>query len=157
MSEIARGRCSCGEVSYALTDTPLIVHACHCTWCQRETGSAFAFNGWIEWSNITLLTGSPVDQTLESESGRGQIISRCPSCKVAVWSLYHLGHQFRFVRLATLDDPTLFAPDAHIYTSTKLPWVHLSDDIPAFPEFYNPREFWSEDTKKRHKTALARG
>jgi len=154
MTEIARGRCSCGEVTYALTDTPLIVHVCHCTWCQRETGTAFAFNGWIEASKVDVLTGEPVDQSLPSASGKGQIVSRCPTCKVALWSQYHGGRHFRFVRLGTLEDPTAFAPGVHIFTSSKHPWVTIPDDVPAFPEFYRPKEVWSHDSQVRYKAAL---
>ena len=36
------GRCTCGSIRYRLTSRPLIVHACHCRWCQRETGMSFA-------------------------------------------------------------------------------------------------------------------
>jgi hypothetical protein len=36
------GGCDCGEVRYRLTTRPLIVHCCHCRWCQRESGTAFA-------------------------------------------------------------------------------------------------------------------
>ncbi|NNF92548.1 MAG: aldehyde-activating protein, partial [Boseongicola sp.] len=43
-----KGRCACGDVQYEMRDRPLFVHCCHCTWCQRETGSAFALNAMIE-------------------------------------------------------------------------------------------------------------
>ncbi len=155
MSKIASGRCTCGEITYRLTAPPLITHACHCTWCQRETGTAFALNGWIEWTNINLMSGSPADITLPSASGKGQIVSRCPTCQIAVWSQYASGPAFRFVRLGTLDDPTLFAPDVHIFTSTKLPWVQIPEDTPAYPEFYNPKEVWSAESQARRKAALA--
>jgi hypothetical protein len=42
------GGCSCGAIRYELTNTPLIVHACHCRDCQRITGSGFVINIWIE-------------------------------------------------------------------------------------------------------------
>ncbi|MDZ4095973.1 MAG: GFA family protein, partial [Paracoccaceae bacterium] len=43
-----QGHCTCGAIRYCLTEPPLFVHACHCTWCQRETGTAFAVNAMIE-------------------------------------------------------------------------------------------------------------
>ena len=155
MTHIAKGRCSCGEVQYALTEAPLIVHCCHCTYCQRETGSAFAVNGWIEWNRIELLAGSPVDITLPSESGRGQIVSRCPTCQVMVWSQYGAGPKFRFVRLGTLNDPAQFPPEVHIFTSTKQPWVELPKDLPAYPEFYRRSTTWREESLQRREAALA--
>ena len=157
MTHIANGRCTCGSVRFALTDTPLIVHACHCTWCQRETGTAFALNGWIEWSCIDILEGTLIDQTLPSESGGGQIVSRCPSCHVVLWSQYGSGPKFRFVRMGTLENPEDFPPDVHIFTSTKLPWLKLPENVPAFPEFYRRSEVWREDSLRRREAALAEG
>lgn len=157
MAQRATGRCTCGACRYALTAQPLIVHACHCSWCQRETGTAFALNGWIEAKHVVLDSGETVDQTLPSESGTGQIVSRCADCQVVLWSVYGSGPVFRFVRLGTLDDPGLFPPDVHIFTSTKLPWVQLPDDVPAFPEFYRRSEVWRPESLERRKAALAEG
>ena len=53
------GGCTCGEVRYRMETAPLIVHCCHCHWCQRETGSAFALNALIEADRVTLLKGEP--------------------------------------------------------------------------------------------------
>lgn len=47
-----QGRCTCGGVRYRLRDRPLFVHGCHCTWCQRETGSAFEMNAMIEMALV---------------------------------------------------------------------------------------------------------
>ena len=52
------GGCACGAVRYALTAEPLIVHACHCTDCQRLTGGPFVINAWIEKTEVGLLSGS---------------------------------------------------------------------------------------------------
>lgn len=38
------GRCTCGAIRYRIIQKPLFVHSCHCTWCQRESGTAFALN-----------------------------------------------------------------------------------------------------------------
>src|SRR5262252_11246370 len=52
-----RGGCSCGHVRYQLLDAPMRVHCCHCTDCQRHTGSAFVLNAIIETSAIKILRG----------------------------------------------------------------------------------------------------
>lgn len=54
----AQGGRTCRAVRYRLTDTPLFVHRCHCRWCQRESGSAFALNAMIEVDRLTLLAGT---------------------------------------------------------------------------------------------------
>ena len=82
------GGCGCGGVRYRLAAAPLFVHCCHCRWCQRETGSAFALNALIESDRVTLLNGDPEVVNTPSLSGKGQKIWRCPECRVAVWSNY---------------------------------------------------------------------
>ncbi len=55
----AEGGCVCLAVRYGLTSPPLFTHACHCRWCQRETGSAFVLNAMIETARVVLPPGVP--------------------------------------------------------------------------------------------------
>jgi hypothetical protein len=138
-----------------MTSKPLFVHCCHCTWCQRETGTAFALNAMIEADRVELLQGEIEVVNTPSNSGKGQKISRCPRCRVAVWSNYSGGGDaVRFVRVGTLDDPGRFPPDIHIFTSTKQPWVQLPQGTPAVPEFYKASEYWPPERLER-RAALA--
>ena len=161
MSEEAKpeieGGCGCGTVRYRLKAKPIIVHCCHCSWCQRESGAAFAVNAFIEATQVELLRGEPVPSTLPSLSGKGQTVWRCPDCGVTVWSNYAgAGSKFNFVRVGTLDDPSRAPPDIHIYTSTKQPWVILPEGVPAVPEFYKPADIWPAEGLARFKAARAR-
>src|SRR5262249_19018848 len=120
------GGCDCRHVRYRMTSAPLIVHCCHCRWCQRESGASFALNAMIESDRVQLLGQEPELIDTPSASGKGQKIARCPRCRVAVWSHYAGGGPiFRFVRVGTLDNPDLLPPDVHIFTSSKQPWVVL--------------------------------
>lgn len=151
-----KGGCSCGEVRYALRDTILITHACHCTWRQRETGAAFAINAVIETSKVDLLSGRPMEVMTPSLSGRGQVIVRCPTCCVAIWSHYPTaGKRAAFVRVGALDQPHDVRPDVHIFTSTKRPWVVLPEGAQAFAEFYNPADVWSGNMLARWGAMMA--
>jgi hypothetical protein len=150
------GRCTCGAVRYRLKTKPIFVHCCHCTWCQRETGSAFAVNAMIEASQVELLQGKLTQTTLPSLSGKGQVFWRCADCGVTVWSNYvGAGPNIHFVRVGTLDDPSRAPPDIHIYTSTKQPWVVVPDGIPAVPEYYKPADYWPAHSLARFKAARA--
>lgn len=153
-AQTVEGGCTCGRVRYRMTAPPMIVHCCHCTWCQRETGSAFVINAMVEADRIEVLSGSLEVIDTPSESGRGQKIHRCPDCKVAVWSNYAgAGDAMNFVRVGTLDHPDRFPPDIHVFTSSKLPWVKLPAEVPAVPEFYRFKEHWSEENIERYKAA----
>jgi hypothetical protein len=152
-----QGGCACRHVRFRLEAMPIVVHCCHCRWCQRETGSAFALNAVLEADRVVLLADEPEVVLTPSESGRGQRIARCPDCRVAVWSNYpQAGEAFRFVRVGTLDDPDRLPPDIHIYTASKQPWVVLPAGSRAVEGFYNPKEVWSPDAMARWLTQKAR-
>jgi hypothetical protein len=53
------GGCTCRQIRYRLIGTPLIVHACHCRWCQRETGTAHALNALYEADRVVHTAGEP--------------------------------------------------------------------------------------------------
>ena len=157
MPDALTGRCTCGEVAYRLTDVPILTNTCHCSWCQRQTGSAFAINGMIETDKIEITQGAPVAVDLPSPSGAGQRVMRCPTCQVALWSQYLVSSPtLAYVRLGTLDDPGQIAPDVHIYTSTKQDWVELDPKVPAYEGFYRPSEVLPPDRYKRFKAAIGR-
>lgn len=148
------GGCTCGQVRYKMQASPLIVHCCHCSWCQRQSGSAFAVNALIEADRVEITKGAVDNTTIESLGGSGQRFSRCPTCKVAVWSEYlvmtgGITDMVYFIRVGTLDTPGYLPPDVHIYTSTKQPWIGLPRDALVFDESYNADETWAPDSLKR--------
>lgn len=149
------GGCTCRFVRYRMTFKPLFVHSCHCRWCQRESGSSFALNALIEANRVQLLQGEVEIVDTPSNSGKGQKISRCPKCRVAVWSNYAGGGDTtRFVRVGTLEDPGGCPPDIHIYTASKQPWVVIPPAMPAVAEYYRASERWPPESLER-RAALA--
>jgi len=151
------GGCTCRYVRYRMTIRPLFVHCCHCRWCQRETGSAFALNAMIESDRVELTHGEVEVIDTPSNSGKGQRIARCPKCRVAVWSHYAGGGDaVRFVRVGTLDEPDRCPPDVHIFTMSKQPWVVLPPGAPAFHEYYKSSELWPAASLARREALLAK-
>jgi len=149
------GACTCGAVQYRLNDRPLVVHCCHCTWCQRETGSAFVINALIESDRLEVSQGKVEKIDTPSASGKGQVIVRCAACHVSVWSHYAtLRDSMSFVRVGTLDNPDHLPPDVHIFTSTKLPWVKLPEGTPSFAKYYDRKDVWTEEALGRRKKLL---
>lgn len=151
------GCCTCRAVRYRMRSGPLFVHACHCRWCQRETGSAFALNAMIETERVELLGEAPELVPTPSESGQGQKIARCPHCRVAVWSHYAgAGDAVAFVRVGTLLEPDRLPPDIHIFTASKQPWLVLPAGTPAVPEYYDRTAYWPSASLERRAALLAR-
>jgi hypothetical protein len=149
------GRCTCGAVRYRMETAPMFVNCCHCTWCQRETGTAFALNAMIEAERVVVIAGEVERAATPSNSGLGQQIARCPACKVALWSNYSgAGEAVRFVRVGTLDEPSRLPPGIHIFTSTKQPWVVLPEGTPAVPEYYDREQYWPRESLERRERML---
>ncbi len=154
MSVPREGGCGCGAVRYRLTSEPLFVNCCHCLNCQRQTGSAFVINVLIEADRVELLAGEPQVVAVPRSGGKKQKIWRCPTCQVAVFSQYTSRH-VRFVRAGTLDDPATVAPDVHIFTRSKLPWVTLPDSVPAFKVYYDTQKLWPAASLERLEALVA--
>ena len=158
-TDVHDGGCACGNVRFRMESRPLIVHCCHCSWCQRQNGSAFAVNALVEADRVHLLQGHVVDVEVPSPSGANQRIARCPNCQVAVWSYYlvmfgGIGELVRFIRVGTLDDPSRLQPDVHIFTESKQPWVTLPQDALVVEEYYVTEEVWSKKSLERRAALL---
>lgn len=147
------GGCDCQRVRYRMLTRPLIVHCCHCRWCQRETGTSFALNAVIESDRVESLRQQPTLVDTPSASGDGQRIARCPDCGIAVWSHYSgAGPLVKFVRVGTLDDPDRLPPDIHIYTDSKQRWVVIPPGVPSVAAFYDREQYWSADSLARRRS-----
>jgi hypothetical protein len=156
-TRFADGGCTCRQVRYRMATKPLFVHCCHCSWCQRETGASFALNAMIESERVQLLQGEVELVDTPSNSGKGQLVARCPQCHVALWSHYAgAGKAVSFVRVGTLDEPALLPPDVHIFTATKQPWVVLPPDTPAVAEYYKASELWPAESLARRAALMAK-
>ncbi len=145
------GGCACGAIRYKLGAPPLIVHACHCHDCQRITGSAFVINLWIEREFVEAGV-APNSFRLTAGTGKPHDVFFCEKCGAYLWSFYHAAPgDALFVRAGTLDQPEKVKPDVHIFTRSKLPWLRLPKDVPAFETFYKIDEVWSPASKERLK------
>jgi hypothetical protein len=111
----------------------------------------------IEADRVELLQGAVEVVNTPSSSGKGQKVSRCPTCRVAVWSNYAgAGDSTRFVRVGTLDEPGRLPPDIHIFTSTKQPWVTLGGEVPVVPEYYKASQMWPAESLARRAALMAK-
>jgi hypothetical protein len=131
----------------------MFVNCCHCTDCQRQVGSAFVINAIIELDRIEVRSGELAAVRMPTDSGRTHDIYRCSRCGTALWSDYG-GRPMRFVRATTLDDRDAIRPDAHIFTRSKVPWVTIPEDQPAFEVFYDLETQWPPEALARRRALL---
>ena len=150
------GGCACRAIRYKLTASPMIVHACHCRDCQRITGSAFVINIWIEKKFVEAGPVVPKSFRLTGGSGKHHDVFFCGICATYLWSRYQgAPGSALFVRAGTLDTPEAVKPDVHIFTRSKVPWLDLPVDVPAFKSFYKIEEIWSAESKERLRRSIS--
>ena len=103
----------------------------------------------IEADRVDMLAGEPeaVDAPRDGDAAPQQIF-RCPTCQVAVYSVYG-NPAVRFVRAGTLDDPSSVEPEVHIFTRSKREWVVLPEGVPAFEAYYDSDALWPEPSLQR--------
>ena len=143
------GGCACGSARYKLKTAPMFVHACHCTDCQRATGSAFLINMIIH-SDDLVIEGPISKATLETSTGAGRDVHYCSECATNLWTKYHfIDLPLLAVSSGTLDTPNNIKPLAHMFTRSKQPWMVLDNETPQFPEEYDPAELWPEEGLRR--------
>ena len=126
------GGCACKAIRYRLTESPLIVHACHCRDCQRATGGPFVINIWIEGRFVEAGPVAPKSFRLAGGTGKHHDVFFCETCGTTLWSRYHI-----------------VPSDCLFYTRSKLPWLVLPEGVPTFQTGYKIDEVWSAENKER--------
>ncbi len=151
------GKCMCAAVSYTLRGEPLFAHNCHCSDCQRSTGSAFAHLVVVDRQELEV-SGETRSTHLPTPSGAGCDAYFCPSCATVLWCNYRVIHDdVVALRGGSLDDPNAAPPRAHIFARSKQEWLDLSEDLPTYDEFYDLPSMWPAEAFARFKEIMARG
>ncbi|MDX2335746.1 GFA family protein [Brevundimonas vesicularis] len=127
------GGCNCGAVRYRLEGPPMVVAACHCTRCRKQSGAAFSVNLIVRASTMTV--EGDLAQHLDADTQSGAPVSRefCAACGSPIRSVPQANPKLIAVKAGTLDEPGGFAPAMHIWTRSALPWVEIPASLPQFP------------------------
>jgi len=150
----AEGGCTCRSVRYRIATEPLFVHCCHCRWCQRETGAAFAINALIESSRVEVLSGQPEPVVTPSNSGRGQTIVRCPQRRIALWTTRVAGRHSASCASGRWTTPMYCRPTSTLHV-VEAAVGDLPPDVPAAAEYYDRNAHWPPHSLERRRVLLA--
>ena len=131
MGAAMEGGCQCRKVRYRLEGEPLGLTVCHCTECQRQSGSAFGMSLAVPRSAFRLLSGELKTFTTVCDSGRNKECAFCPGCGTRI---YHQGPAAMSIKAGTLDDTSRLEPAAHYWTKRKQPWVAIPDGARCFDD-----------------------
>lgn len=129
MSELHTGGCHCGNLRYQIDGPVDDVAHCHCTICRRTSGGIV-----MTWTSVPVeafkwLAGSPTPY----DSGPTCVRYFCNNCGAQVALLSRNSPETMDVTIATLDRPELTPADRHIWTDSRLPWLHLDEHLPGEP------------------------
>jgi hypothetical protein len=122
-------------IRYEVSEAPQLVYTCHCTECQRLTGSAFSMALVVAADAFHLSGTEPRPFFRKADSGRTVTRWVCPDCGTWVWSGPRLDPATRDalrVRAGTLDDTSWLRPTAHLWTRSAQPWVVLPEEDQRF-------------------------
>jgi hypothetical protein len=126
------GGCQCGAVRYAIGAAPATFYLCHCTDCQRQSGSGFGTSLQIRTDSLEV-TGATAEFARTAGSGRQMRCTFCPACGTRLWHARAEATGFASLKSGTLDDPTWLRPAAEIFTARRLPWVRTGPAPLQFP------------------------
>lgn len=116
-----KGGCLCGALRYEVRGKPFLLTACHCTNCQKRTGSAYSMNLGVRREDFVITEGTPVEIEQVAPSGTPTTQIHCGMCYARLASLPSRLPRTASVRPGTLDDTSWLTPTLHIFTRSALP------------------------------------
>jgi hypothetical protein len=126
------GGCVCGATRYRLTQEPITLYACHCTDCQKRSGSAFGLSMWVRRSALEITEGELRSHDLTLADGRQSNARVCPRCATRLWSEPARLPEYSVLRPGTLDDTAWLEPVAHIWTRSAQPWFRFAQGAATY-------------------------
>lgn len=117
-----KGGCLCGSVRYTLAQAPVATMVCHCTHCQKSTGTAFSVVALVPEGALELAGDL---KTYADTGDSGQPVSRsfCPSCGSPVTTTAAVMPGMVIIKAGTFDDTSWLKPSAEIFCASSQPWV----------------------------------
>lgn len=132
MGDPREGGCQCGTVRYRLEGEPVALVACHCTECQRQSGSAFGMSLIVPKDAFQLLSGEPKQFDRTADSGRSVECAFCPACGTRIYHEPSSSKDTLNIKPGTLDDTSWLSPALHVWTKSKQPWVLIPEGVRCF-------------------------
>lgn len=135
MSNVHEGGCACGAVRYRVRGQPEVGMVCHCRFCQRRVGSAFAVIAYFNEQEVEITQGQLARcEHRSDESGRWLKMEFCPLCGTTISHTAQVRPGLRAIAGGTFDDPDWFRIERHIWTRSARPWVSIPADVAAFAQ-----------------------
>ncbi len=133
MSAIS-GSCLCGAIRYTCTAPAVMVAACHCTHCQKQSGSAFSVNVAIPKGSLQFTAGEPRRYEDRGTSGLPVYRHFCGDCGSPLFSDVVATPQLDWLKAGTLDDTSWVKPGANLWCESAQRWVVFAEGSARFAQ-----------------------
>ena len=125
VSKIQTGCCQCGNIRYRLLGSPLMIYACHCRVCQKQSSSAFGISLWMNRHHLNIIGSTPSLWSTHGDSGIVKICAFCPQCGSRIYHTRAGDSAPLSIKAGTLNDTSWLKPVAHIWTKRAQPWLNI--------------------------------
>lgn len=133
MSQISGG-CLCGAVKYTSSASPVMAALCHCTHCQKQSGSAFSVNVGVPKGSLQFTAARPAIYEDKGSSGMPVFRHFCSTCGSPIFSDVVATPQLDWLKAGTLDDTSWVKPVANIWCESAQQWVVHPEGMAQFPQ-----------------------
>ena len=127
------GGCLCGQVRFEVTEPLVSAGYCHCTRCQRRTGSAAAVSALVAPGSLRVTEGEELIRSYDPPDGFSKVF--CSRCGGALWARHPTDRGIVSVRMGTFDADPGIRPSYRQFVAYAAPWEPIPDDgLPRHPE-----------------------
>lgn len=123
------GRCLCGKVTYDCDGEPMATLLCHCTDCQRQTGTAFSIVVGVEREALHVDGAVSSFTTVGEDTGEAVHRQFCTACGSPIVSLPDATPDLAFIKAGTLNDRSWLEPEMEIWCRSAHPYVTFDDEL----------------------------
>ncbi len=157
MAEELEGGCLCGKVRFRTTQAPLRTFACHCTFCQKVTGSSFYAESMLPKASVHLNAG-PLStyEHISDDSNKKVFVHFCPSCGTTVSLTFERWPEMRGISRGCYDDPNAVTLTSHIWTRSAQTGTALPQEVECFSKARMNLEGQAEPSVKHAMPVMAR-
>ena len=146
------GGCQCGNIRYRLHSEPIVVYACHCTDCQKQTSSAFGISVWVPRQDFELIRGKLSCWRTYGESGNPKDCAFCPDCGSRIYHAAATDEEMYSIKGGTVDNAQALQPAGHIWLRSAQPWGMVNrENLLCYQT--EPESF--DDLIERYRSSLA--
>ena len=133
MTEGLEGGCLCGKVRFRTTQAPLRTFACHCTFCQRVTGSSYYAESMFPMNAVALNAGALSSYEHISDGSKKKVfVHFCPNCGTTISLTFERWPGIRGISRGCYDDPNAVEVSSHIWTQSSQTGTALPKGVECF-------------------------